>query len=88
VVADIRRNEDAQISPIPPAPGDEMAVVGWLQKRGEATDLLERSIGAIAHGKFDFAGRLLSKASKKELGAEAFLEGFGFKYCTPFLANP
>jgi hypothetical protein len=77
----IKREVDRQIKAVIPATGDEETVSRWLQRRDNATDLLERATHAFAHGKERYASHLLSKASSVGFTSGFLVEDFGFKYC-------
>jgi hypothetical protein len=83
----LRRTADAQILAVPPAPTDRSTVSEWLRLRGAATDFVERSARAVAHGNSRWAGQLLTKANDREFKAELLVQDFGLDACTPFLSN-
>jgi hypothetical protein len=86
-IARIARAVNSQILVIPPAPGDEAIISQWLQLRGEATDLTQRSIHVFAHGKERRFKQLIGRSFNRRLDAEEIVQDFGFKHCVQFLAD-
>lgn len=81
VVSRIEATATTQIAAVPPAPGDESTVGVWIQRRTEATVLLNQSIAALKHHRLNSFVRLTTQWTAKMDEAEATVAAFGFRYC-------
>lgn len=81
-IAAIERDENAQIAPVPPAPGDEQLVAEWLSDRAKAIELYNDAFHAYARNqKVHQFRRLLGKSGEASLEAYSVAEDLGIKSC-------
>jgi hypothetical protein len=70
-----------QIYAIPPVPGEEGLIGGWLAGRSLAVDQVQAAIRAARHGRGRLSGRLLDQSDKTLLAAQEPVNAYGFQAC-------
>jgi hypothetical protein len=71
-----------QLGLIPPAPGDEAAVTGWLNALVDYKRQIDRSIRILRHGKLRKGTNVTVRAARA-VQANSPVQDWGFLYCPP-----
>jgi hypothetical protein len=73
--------ETNKLAVIPPPPGDEAIIAGWLDGRRGYKRKLDRAVTAGKHNKKKQMLRRLKQAFQTVAAANQLVAGFGFQYC-------
>jgi hypothetical protein len=73
---------NGQITPIAPAPGDELTASRWMQDRTAFAQAAQRAGQLIAHGALKRFLRAAIAMVNYEAAAREVIAGFGFTYCS------